>query len=263
MVSPWPPPAFLAPIASSDPPCRSPDLIAMLVYVAWFSFVRRPPTDRAAVIITTQPSHNALLVKRVSARQATQNRSVLVAFQADRAFRHRDNPHRKTSEIFAAWTPPPFRLLVYRLLGLGSATVVWTGLISAGVRDLVVATTQATHTSVVAVHEVFGASRLRFEAFLFQFLFGSLRDSRLEGAANFTDEHERSLLSKPRRPAGIGGFQTSRERPIITPGIPVVRRHRSTTRTFPVTARVGVHAARTTVFPDRKVVNILGRYDRL
>ena len=162
------------------------------MFDARFRLVCGPSADGALVVVTRQPTHNALLVKDVSAGKSAEHGCVLVAFQTDGAFGGGDHPGRNLEPRAVA---APLLLLLMTSFGVGQFVV---GLETAAIGTLSRVRAQvlmclrrvmiafsvrsplamsspdrllvSTHAFIISVHQIFGARRFRLDPFLLQLL---------------------------------------------------------------------------------------------
>ena len=75
-------------------------LLRVQMPIAWLCFVRWPPANWTTMIITGQPPHDALLVKRMTTWQPTQCYVVFVTFKANNTVRRRQYTRRPVVRDF-------------------------------------------------------------------------------------------------------------------------------------------------------------------
>src|SRR6218665_105025 len=171
-------------------------LVGMLVCIARFCLVCRPSTDRTVVVVPVEPSHNALLVEGVAARQATQHGLILVTLQADGALHHCYDSGRHL--VIRISTLCRFLLLLLVVFSGHlcpcrlRSILLW---ISVCCRFLMAAVSGAllpTHALVVSVHEILRTGRFRSHPLFFQLLLGlCVSVVILQHATLLADEHKR------------------------------------------------------------------------
>ena len=170
-----------------------------------FGSVRRPATHGTAMVVSRDPSHDARLVERVTARQAAQRHAEAVVLETYRALGVREHSGRRHVLGHRSFIAVIQRLVLVVAVVVFAMVILGASYVSVSIG--VAAVLALTRTLVVTVHEELSARRLRLASLLLQLLvrLPATLDAVLERATLLAHEHHRLARRLLTLPGGTTG----------------------------------------------------------